>query len=120
MTLKAEHGVGGAHTRPVVDYLDQGAPGVGNHHVHLGGACIHGILHQLLHYGSGPLHHLSGGNHVGYPGRQYFQASHGLQHLVEFGDKPQHGNYQQQSNYADYSLDLAHVAAAAAVGTVAQ
>ena len=78
VTLEAEHGVRGAHTAAVVYHLDEGAPGVGNYHVHLGGSGIHGVLHQLLDHGRGPLYHLSGGNHIGYPCRQYFQASHSI------------------------------------------
>ena len=74
--LEAKHGIRGAHAGAVVYDLDEGASGVRYHHVHLRRTCVHRVLHQFLDNGRGALYHLSGGNHVGYPGGQYLEASH--------------------------------------------
>ena len=76
MPLEAEHGIRRAHSRAVVDDLDAGAAGILHYHVHLGGTGVHRILHQFLDDGCGPLHHLTGGDHVGNVCRQNFQFSH--------------------------------------------
>ena len=64
MPLEAQHGVVRAHAAAVVNYLNQGAAGIGHHHFHVRGAGVHRILHEFLHHGSRPLDHFSRGNHV--------------------------------------------------------
>ena len=64
MPLEAQHGVVRCHAAAVVDNLDEGAPGIGHHHLHVRGAGIHRILHEFLHHGSRSLDHLSRSNHV--------------------------------------------------------
>ena len=64
MPLEAQHGVVRRHAAAVVDDLDEGAAGIGHHHLHIRGAGIHRILHEFLHHGSRSLDHLSRGNHV--------------------------------------------------------
>ena len=63
--LKAQDGIVGGHATSVVNDLDEGSAGVGHHHLHVGGAGIHGIFHELLHDGGGPLDDFPRRNHVG-------------------------------------------------------
>ena len=48
-----------------------------NLHRHGGGPRVNGVLHQLFHHRGRPLHHLPGGNQVGYMGLQGLNMGHG-------------------------------------------
>ena len=65
VALEAQHGVVRRHAHAVVNDLDQGAAGIHHHYLDVRGTRVYRILHQFLHHGSGALHHLSRGNHVG-------------------------------------------------------
>ena len=74
--FEAQDGIGRTHTAAIVYHLDQSPAGIGHHHFDVSGAGVDRILHQLLHHRSGPLHHFSGGDHIGQAGRQYLQLTH--------------------------------------------
>ena len=76
MPFEAEDSVARRHSAAVVYHLNQSSAGVGHYDFDVGGAGVDRILHQLLHYRSGPLHHFSGGYHIGQAGRQYLQFTH--------------------------------------------
>ena len=65
MTFKSHTGIGLTHSLAVVDNLDAGTTGLHGNDVNLFGASIHGILHQLLDDGSGPLYDFASCNLVG-------------------------------------------------------
>ena len=64
MALEAQDGIVRGHAAAVVDDLDEGASGVRHGDGNLRRAGIHGVLHEFLHHGSGPLDDLSRGDHV--------------------------------------------------------
>jgi hypothetical protein len=65
MALKAQAGVGNAHTFSVVYDLNKRFPGILHHEFYLGSAGIDSILKQFFDDGSRPLHHLTGSYLVG-------------------------------------------------------
>ena len=65
MPLKAQDGVVRSHAAAVVNHLDKRAAGIGNDHLDVRRAGIHGVLHELFYHGSGALNHLSRRNHIG-------------------------------------------------------
>ena len=58
----------GRDALPVVGHPEEGEPAVVDLHRHGGGPGVNGVFHQLLGHRGGPLHHLTGGNQVGYMG----------------------------------------------------
>ena len=80
MPLEAETRVIERHTLAVVDDLDEGAPGILDHELDLGGAGVDGVLQQLLDHGGGPLHHFAGRNLVRH---RIGQQSDDVFHLVK-------------------------------------
>ena len=65
VSLKRQSRIGVAHSHAIVNHLDQGAPGILEHNLHLGGLSVNSILHQLLDYRSRSLNHLTSSNLVG-------------------------------------------------------
>ena len=78
--LEAETRVIERHALAVVDDLDEGAPGILDHELDLGGAGVDGVLQQLLDHGGGPLHYLAGRNLVRH---RIGQQSDDVFHLVK-------------------------------------
>ena len=74
--LEAEQGIVRGHPAAVVDHLDQGTSRVRHDHVHGRGPRIDGVLHQLLHDGSGPLDDLARRDHIGNVAWQDLQRGH--------------------------------------------
>ena len=64
MALKAQDGIVRAHSTAIVNDLNKRSSGIQNDYLNVRSPCIHRILHQLLHHGSRPLHHLPRSNHV--------------------------------------------------------
>jgi hypothetical protein len=78
---------GGGQLRPgdaaaVVGDTDESHTPPANLHRHGGGAGVDGVLHQLLYYAGGTLHHLAGGDEVGHMGLQLADMGHGGHLLV--------------------------------------
>ena len=76
VALEAEHRVRRAHSAAVVDHLDKGPAGIGDHDRNLVRTGVHGIFQQFLDHGSRSLHDLSRGYHVGDLRRKNFQPAH--------------------------------------------
>ncbi len=65
MTFKSHPRIRIAHPLTIIDNLNQGASGILYDNLHRLRTGINSILHQLLHYGSRSLYHLSGSNLIG-------------------------------------------------------
>ena len=79
MAFESHAGIGGAHSLAVVHDLNERAACVFYVHLYLGGAGIHGILHQLLHDGGGTLYHLARSNLIGHGvGQKSYHVTHKL------------------------------------------
>ena len=65
MAFEAHAGVGFGHARPIVHDLNEVTPGLAHDDLHGFGVGIDRVFEQFFHHGSGPLHHLTGGNLVG-------------------------------------------------------
>ena len=71
MALEAYTGVAVAHAAAVVDDLDERAAGILDDELYLGGACVEGILEELLDCRGRTVDHLAGGDLVGHAVGQY-------------------------------------------------
>ena len=65
MALKGQQRVVAVHALAVVADADQLAPARLHLDANAVRACVQRIFQQLLHHGSGPVHHLAGGDLVG-------------------------------------------------------
>ena len=119
VALEAQHGVVRGHAAAVVDDLDEGAAGVGHRHGDLVGPRVHGVLHEFLHHGSGPLDDLSRGDHVRDVPGEYLQFHLDAEQAVNLGDIDQHEGDQQQGDDADDGLRAGGGGAGALVVAVA-
>ncbi len=66
VALESHAGIGGRHTRTIVDDLYQRTAGIFHNNSNLGGTCIDSIFHQLLNDRSRSLNSLAGGYLVGH------------------------------------------------------
>ena len=76
--LEAETGVVERHALAVVDDLYQGAPGILDDELDVGGPGVNGVFEKFLDHGGGTLHHLAGSDLVGHCIGQEFDDIHRL------------------------------------------
>ena len=66
----------GCHAAAVIADADIGGAAAPDLYGDVAGAGIYGVFNQLLHNGSGTLHHLAGGYHVRHVGRENVDNRH--------------------------------------------
>ena len=76
MALERHLRVGAAHALAVVAHPHEAHPAVLDLDVHRAGPRVERVLHELLHHGGGPLHHLAGGDLVDEVVREPLDRAH--------------------------------------------